>query len=103
MLMVIVGRTKIPYNDLYILSRSELDAIIEGHEIDKKDDWERTRMSTYITVSPNFKKGSNPKPENIFPLPWDVVTGIETMNIPDLKEGIIKAKEVFKRYGKVRN
>ena len=45
-LMVIVGRTKIPYNDLCILNKDELECIIEGHEIDKRDDWERTRIST---------------------------------------------------------
>lgn len=96
--MVIVGRTKLPYNDLYILSRPELDAILEGHEIERKDDWERARMSSYWIVSPYNDKHA--KPNKLFPLPWDK---IELPDIEEMKERLKKAKDIFNRYGKTRN
>ncbi len=92
--MVIVGRIKIPYNDLFLLTKREIDAVIRGHEIDIKDDWERTRISTYINVSPNLKKGSNITPEKLIPLPWDKPIDIN-LNKDKLKSDIEKAKEIY--------
>ena len=95
--MVIVGRVKIPYNDLFYLNQMELNALIEGHELDKRDDWERTRLATYIGVSPNFKKGSKLKPQDIFPLPWDAKDDYEG------KVERAKQKLELLKNGKVRN
>jgi hypothetical protein len=92
--MVIVGRTKIPFNDLFLCNRKEINAIIKGHEIDIRDSWERERISTYINVSPNFKKGSNITPETLIPLPWDKTIDIN-LNKDKLKSDIEKAKEIY--------
>jgi hypothetical protein len=92
--MVIVGRVKIPYNDLFLLTKREIDAVIRGHEIDIRDSWERERISTYINVSPNFKKGSNITPQKLIPLPWDKTIDIN-LNKDKLKSDIEKAKEIY--------
>ena len=95
--MVIVGRVKIPYNDLFYLNQKEINAIIEGHDLDKRDDWERTRLATFINVSPNFKKGAKHRPQDIFPLPWD--------SKHDFGSQVERAKQKLEllKNGKVRN
>ena len=92
--MVIVGRTKIPYNDLFILKNNELEALLEGHEIDKRDDWERSRMSSVVNVMPHLKKGATIDPKKIFPLPWDEV---KKLDITNFAENVSKFKEAIKR------
>lgn len=69
--MLIVGRTKIPYNELFALSRREIKALIKGHEIDQKDLVESIRVHAVIGLQPHLKKGANISPEKIWPLPWD--------------------------------
>ena len=69
--MLIVGRTKIPYNQLFALNRKELKALIKGHEIDQKDLVESMRVQAIIGLQPHLKKGANISPEKIWPLPWD--------------------------------
>lgn len=91
--MVIVGRTKIPYNDLFILNKDELESIIEGHEIDKRDDWERTRISAYISASAYLKKGTTIT--NLWPLPWDEGYTASELDPEQLKKDTAKAKERF--------
>lgn len=71
--MLIVGRTKIPYNQLFALSRKELRALIKGHEIDQKDLVESLRVHAIIGLQPHLKKGANVNPQKIWPLPWDQV------------------------------
>lgn len=97
--MVIVGRTKIPYNDLFILSRGEIDAILEGHEIDYRDDWERTRAGVMIGLAPHLKKGASIKPHAIMPLPWDKIENTDNL-VERAKEKIAKLKA---RNGRIRN
>jgi hypothetical protein len=69
--MLIVGRTKIPYNQLFALSRKELRALIKGHEIDQKDLVESLRVHAIIGLQPHLKKGANLSPQKIWPLPWE--------------------------------
>ena len=69
--MLIVGRTKIPYDQLFCLNRLELKALIKGHEIDQKDLVESMRVQAIIGLQPHLKKGANISPEKIWPLPWD--------------------------------
>jgi hypothetical protein len=69
--MLIVGRTKIPYNQLFALSRNELRVLIKGHEIDQKDLIESMRVHAIIGLQPHLKKGANISPDKIWPLPWD--------------------------------
>ena len=69
--MLIIGRTKIPYNQLFALNRKELKALIKGHEIDQKDLVESMRVQAIIGLQPHLKKGANISPEKIWPLPWD--------------------------------
>ena len=69
--MLLVGRTKVPYEQLFSLSRKELKALVKGHEIDQKDMIEAMRVQTIIGLHPHLKKGANSSPEKIWPLPWD--------------------------------
>jgi hypothetical protein len=92
--MVIVGRTKIPYNDLFILKNNELDALLEGHDEDKRDDWERSRMTGVISTLPYARKGEPINPKKIFPLPWDEV---KKLDIANFAENVTKSKEAIKR------
>jgi hypothetical protein len=70
--MLIVGRTKIPYDQLFALSRKELKALIKGHEIDQKDLVESLRVHAILGLQPHLKKGANINPMQIWPLPWDI-------------------------------
>lgn len=69
--MLIVGRTKIPYNQLFALSRKEIKALIKGHEIDQKDLVESMRVHAMIGLQPHLKKGTNLSADKIWPLPWE--------------------------------
>jgi hypothetical protein len=69
--MLLVGRTKIPYEQLFCLSRKELKALIKGHEIDQKDMIEAMRVQAVIGLQPHLKKGANLDPKRLWPLPWD--------------------------------
>jgi hypothetical protein len=69
--MLLVGRTKVPYEQLFCLSRNELKALVKGHEIDQKDMIEAMRVQAMIGLQPHLKKGANLNPSRIWPLPWD--------------------------------
>lgn len=68
-LWVLVGRLKVPYQDLCILSNSEIDALIYGHEIDIKERMAFERDMTGFMVSPYAKKGWDIRKEYEFS--WD--------------------------------
>ena len=91
--MVIVGRTKIPYNDLFLLSKNDIDALIRGHEADKRDDWERTRINAFLCSSPYLKKGTSI--QSLWPLPWDEGYEAKELDPDQLKKDTLKAKERF--------
>jgi hypothetical protein len=69
--MLLVGRTKVPYEQLFCLSRKELRALVKGHEIDQKDMIEAMRVQAVIGLHPHLKKGANLDPTQLWPLPWD--------------------------------
>jgi hypothetical protein len=71
--MLLVGRTKVPYEQLFCLSRKELNALVKGHEIDQKDLVEAMRVQAVIGLQPHLKKGANLDPLKLWPLPWDKV------------------------------
>ena len=69
--MLLVGRLKVPYEQLFSLNIKEIDALIKGHEIDYKDLIESIRVHAIIGLQPHLKKGTNVSPYKIWPLPWD--------------------------------
>jgi hypothetical protein len=71
--MLLVGRTKVPYEQLFCLSRKELKALVKGHEIDQKDMVEAMRNHAMIGLQPHLKKGANLDPTKLWTLPWDKV------------------------------
>ena len=103
--MLIVGRTKIPYNQLFCLNRKELRAIIKGHEIDQRDIVESMRVHALIGLQPHMKKGTHLTPSKIWPLPWDE----KPKPFASTKEDFDKAKKLLeiadklKRDGKSKN
>jgi len=71
--MLLVGRTKVPYEQLFCLSRKELKALVKGHEIDQKDLVEAMRTHAIIGLQPHLKKGANIDERKLWPLPWDKI------------------------------
>jgi hypothetical protein len=71
--MLLVGRTKVPYEQLFSLSKKEINALLKGHESDYKDLIESLRVHALIGLGPHLKKGANLSPSQIWPLPWDNV------------------------------
>lgn len=66
--------------------------LLEGHEIDKRDDWERTRAAATISVMPHVKKGAKITPQSLMPLPWDKKENSSNF-IERAKEKLAKLKE----------
>ena len=88
--MVLVGRLKIPYQDLFYLTLDELNLIREGHEIEKRDDWERMRVASYNICGPYLKKGTSIR--NFMQFPWDEVEAVEDL-VSRAKEKLRKLKQ----------
>jgi len=55
--MLLVGRLKLPYQELFVLSNSEIKALVYGHELDIRDTWNRDRTFAGLLVSPYAPKG----------------------------------------------
>ena len=55
--MLLVGRLKIPYQELIVLTDPELKALVYGHELDIRDTWNRDRTFAGLVVSPYAPKG----------------------------------------------
>jgi hypothetical protein len=100
--MVIVGRTKIPFNDLFLCTRKEIDAIVRGHEVDLKDSWERERYSTYLQLLPNIKKGTNLSPMKLWALPWDKEEQVG-LSPEKIKDQIERSKEIYRKLQELKN
>jgi hypothetical protein len=94
--MVLVGRLKIPYQDLFVLSNSEIDAVIYGHEIDIKSQAELDRVFTGLMVSPYAKKGYDVRKDIQFP--WDEIEEIE----PATKQDFDNARKMWDIVDKLR-
>lgn len=88
-----MGRLKLTYNDLFYYSISDLKQLIDGHEIDIKDSWERERIASYLSISPHLKKNSNLTPQKLWELPWDEVKMPKKIDITDFRENVAKFKE----------
>jgi hypothetical protein len=95
--MVLVGRLKIPYQDLFILSNSEIDMMVYGHEIDIKERMELDRDFTGISVSPYAKKGFNLRRE--MPFSWEEKEEIEFSTQEDYQN----ARETLDLIKKLKN
>lgn len=96
--MLVVGRTKIPYNQLFALSRKELKALIKGHEIDQKDLVESLRVHAMLGLQPHLKKGANLEPTKIWPLPWDA----KAKPFQSTQEDFAKAKKLLEIASKLK-
>lgn len=94
--MVLVGRLKIPYQDLFILSESELESVIYGHEIDIKSQAELQRVFTGLLVSPYAKKGYDIRKDVQFS--WDEIEEHE----PATKDDFDKARQMWANVDKIR-
>lgn len=96
--MLVVGRTKIPYNQLFALSRKEIQALIKGHEIDQKDLVESLRVHAMLGLQPHLKKGANLEPLKIWPLPWDT----KAKPFQSTQEDFAKAKKLLEIASKLK-
>lgn len=95
-----MGRLKLNYQDLFLHSIEELTLIQEGHEMDKRDDWERSRLMASLILMPNLKKGVKLEPRKIWPLPWDDSGEDKELDLERLRERTERAKELFAKLKK---
>ena len=103
MLLLIVGRTKIPYNQLFCLNRNELMIIIKGHEIDQRELVEVVRLHASLTINPHVRKEDKSKiePKRLWPLPWDKeAKKTETKTLEQRISKVKKLAEIY-RAGKI--
>jgi hypothetical protein len=107
-----MGRLKISYNDLSYFSISDLKQLIEGHEIDLRDSWERERVAAYLSVAPHLKKDSGFTADKLWPLPWDSKALAKVFNMENIHERVAQfskcvdehmKKIAQKKNGKLRN
>lgn len=49
----------------------ELELLFDLYSNADRSSWEQTRLLMYTMLAPYRKKGSNTKPTDILPLPWD--------------------------------
>lgn len=95
--MVLVGRLKIPYQDLCILTNIEIDALVYGHDIDIKERMEFERDMFGMVVSPYAKKGWDIRRSYFFP--WETIP----QPFKATKEDIAEAKRIVELVKKYRN
>lgn len=106
--MVIVGRLKIPYNDLFVCNLDERNALIEGHRLDIHEMYEASRLGAYLSILPHIdrKKTSNLTPQKLFPFYWEKDITVSKPTIKeDLEHGeklleLIKQGKKIPKYGK---
>ena len=103
--MLLVGRTKIPYEQLFCLSRKELKVLVKGHEIDQKDLVEAMRTHAIIGLQPHLKKGANLDERKLWPLPWDnIVKPLESTPQDFAKaKKLLEIASKLERNGKSKN
>jgi hypothetical protein len=94
--MVLVGRLKMPYQDLFILSNREIDALVYGHEIDLRSNAEIQRAIGGLIVSPYAKKGYDVRKD--IPFGWDEIEEHE----PASKEDFDNARKMLDIVDKLR-
>lgn len=99
--MVIVGRTKIPYNDLFICTQSEIDAIIEGHEIDHHAILTilRRQTSKLMQVHVSEKDLSKIEETKLWSYPWDAIEKERDSKIVEMEKE--KDKQNFSKLAKL--
>jgi hypothetical protein len=96
--MVLVGRLKIPYQDLFILTNKEIECLVHGHEIDIREEWIKDRAMTGLMVSPYAPKGYNIARDMIFP--WE---SKEEFIYKATKEDIEATKQMWDNIDKLKN
>ena len=98
-----VGRTKIPYQELFCLNRNEIKLLVEGHESDIKDFVEVIRLHASLTINPHVRKEDKSKiePKRLWPLPWDKeAKKTETKTLEQRISKVKKLAEIY-RAGKI--
>lgn len=88
--MLLAGRIKLPYQELFVLSNAEITAMIYGHEIDIRDAWVRDRTFAGLIVSPYAKKGYDVRKDFIFS--WE---DEGDLTFKASKEDFAKAKKMW--------
>ena len=101
--MVIVGRLKIPYNDLFICNLEERNALIEGHSLDIHEIYEASRLGAYLSILPHIdkKQTRNLTPQKLFPFYWEKNIKHENPITKDDFEHARKLAEIVKS-GKIK-
>ena len=99
-----MGRLKIPYQDLFLLSKGERKALIEGHEIDIKENINILRELATGIISPHVGKNDRHKLQGkkLWPMPWDEKPKEEDPAVKDAKISKVKKLAEIYRSGKIK-
>jgi hypothetical protein len=101
--MVIVGRTNIPYNDLFILNLDERTALLEGYNINQRDLLYGLRRHALLTISPHVGKKANLTEYGIWPFDWEEETDSSYKATPGEIAKAKKMWEIVDKYKEAKN
>jgi hypothetical protein len=68
---IALGELGMSVLELHQILPRQLFNKINGYRKLEQDNWERTRVQTFLLLSVNFKQGSTITPQEIMPFPWD--------------------------------
>lgn len=68
---------------------------LQGFRAGQQMDWERTRIQTYLMLTPHMKEGTGITPQSLMPMPWD--DAIEELQRTTAKEIREKSKALWDR------
>lgn len=90
------------------MSLSDLYEMMEGHQMDIRENYEASRLGAYLSILPHIdrKKTSNLTPQKLFPFYWEKdITVSKPTTKEDLEHGeklleLIKQGKKKPKYGK---
>jgi len=97
--MVIVGRIGISYDDFFILTYDERQAIINGYNENQKDNLSAIRTQTFILLEPHLKQGHGLTLKKLWKFDWETPDEIEFST----KEDYQNARETLDLIKKLKN
>ncbi len=96
---IALGEMQMTTVELNAITPRALFNKLYGHRAARQEDWERTRIQTYLLLSPYYKEGEVPKMTEIMPFPWDAEAEKEKT---DPMEAAKKRAEQWARVDKMK-
>lgn len=84
--MVISGRLQIPFDDLFLYSKKEIDCLVEGYNLNHKDILLGLRRHAYIVSSPYFPKDKDVTLQSLWRFDWEPEEEVKFASKDDFEE-----------------